>query len=174
MDKRFIFATSLTVVTLSLGIAAYQAFGTDLLLPADAASSRTMTFDSSHRSITTANGNKFETYWINKVNGSASPSSGYLAYLEGTATWNTYSESYSQTNPKFGIRGSYNFAKATKVVVAYKVSTSWTDCDMVTITSSGANGSYYSICSTYTSSNTVESTKTFTISSTNLKAFIVF
>lgn len=129
-----------------------------------AATDKTMTFDSSHTSVTTSAGNTFSSYWISKVNASGFNKSGALAYLEGKATWNSYTESYTQSNPSFGIKGEYKISNVSKLEISYKVDTSWTDCSLYTLNSDGSLGGSWSICSTYTSSNTVETTKTINIS----------
>ena len=130
-----------------------------------AAINHTMTFDSSHTSVLTRAVNTFSSYWISKVNASDFNKSGALAYLEGEAIWSSYTDSYTQSNPSFGIKGEYKISNISKLEISYKVNTSWTDCYLCTLNSDGSLGGGWSICSTYTSSYTVETTKTIDFNS---------
>lgn len=131
-----------------------------------AATDKTMTFDSSHTSVTTSAGNTFSSYWISKVNASGFNNSGALAYLEGKATWNSYTESYTQSNPSFGIKGEYKISNISKLEISYITSTDWTDCSLYTLNSDGSLGGSWSICSTYAAGGSnIESTKTINFSS---------
>lgn len=174
MKKKQIFAISCSLTTTIVCSTLAIVFSrTNYIEPVNgSAVTRTMTFNSSHTSVTTGAGNKFSSYWINKCNASGFNNSGALAYLEGTATWSSYTDSYTFTNPAFGIKGNYMISNVSKLEIAYKVNTSWTDCYLYYLNKDGSLSGSWQICSTYTSSNTVETTKTINISPT--KAYYGF
>ena len=121
-------------------------FGDKLTLDTSAAAqTRTITFDGSHRNVTTANGNKFVSYWIKSQSGCNASSSSQYVYLQGTATWSSYSDSYSISYAEYALKGEkYNFAKITKIEVNCKITTSWTDLEMYFVNSDGSR--YTGIC----------------------------
>lgn len=110
-----------------------------LILPVDAgAVSRTLTFDKDHTSVTSNVGNQFSCFWINKPYSSAFNSNNSLAYMDGVATYDAYTDSYIATKPQFGIKcDNYKFSSIMKIEITYRITEDHTDFFMYKLKDDG-------------------------------------
>ena len=132
----------------------------------EASTTRTMTFNGSHKNYTTANGNKFSSYWIEKQSGSDSSYTSYFVYLQGTSDYNTYTDTMTVNKSTYGIRGNYKFTNVTRIQISYKLECSFSYIYLYSLNSSGGLSGCWEVASHWTE-NVSESTWTKDFTSSN-------